>query len=94
MTLRPTPFDSDAVLIHAFSVAAAGIGAGLSPVPGADAAALVTLQTAMVQALARRHGADPSIAAAAELVLSLLATVTGRALSAFLSPGCPSSARP
>lgn len=65
-------------VIHAFALAAAAIGAGLSPLPGADRVALVPLQASLIQALADRRGVSLPRAAAAELALTLLATMAGR----------------
>lgn len=67
-----------AAIIHAFSVVAAGVGAGLAPAPGSDAPLLVALQTAMIQALSEHYSVPMAHAAAAELVLTLSATMTGR----------------
>ncbi len=72
------------VVIHAATVAAAGVGAGLAPIPGSDAPVLVGIQTAMIMALAEELGAPMKKAAAAELVLTLGATMAGRHASAAL----------
>ena len=71
----------DHVIIHSFSTLAAGVGLGLAPLPGSDAPVLSSLQAAMIKALADRRGATMGRAAAAELALTLGATMAGRTLS-------------
>ncbi len=74
----------DAVLIHAFGAVAGGVGFGLAQLPGSDAPVLVALQTAMIFALADRAGVSLTRAAAAELALTMGATMIGRGVSQFL----------
>lgn len=76
-------------IIHLFSIVAAGIGGGLAPVPGSDAPLLVSLQAAMIQALAARTGARMSAPAAVELALTLSATMAGRRLARSLLKAVP-----
>jgi len=70
--------------IHAFAAVAAGIGAGLAPVPGSDAPLLMSLQAAMIQALAVQRGSQMTVIAAMELALTLSATMVGRYLAGSL----------
>lgn len=72
---------SDAVLIHGFSSLAATIGGGLAQLPGADATILASIQATMVMALAEKYNMPMHKTAAAELVLTLGATIVGRQLS-------------
>lgn len=72
------------LIIHAASAAAAGIGAGLAQLPGSDAPALMSLQTAMILALAEHFQVAMHRAAAADMVLTLSATMTGRWISQVL----------
>lgn len=68
-------------IIHAASVAAGGVGAGLAQVPGSDAPVLVAIQSAMVLALAEAHHVPMTHAAATQLVLTLSSTMAGRAFT-------------
>lgn len=65
-------------MVHAFAVVAAGVGFGLAQLPGSDAPVLVALQAAMILALADRCGVSLTRAAAAEMALTLGATMLGR----------------
>jgi uncharacterized protein (DUF697 family) len=76
----PTPSS----IIHAASITAAGIGAGLAQLPGSDAPILVGIQSAMVMAIADHYRVTITQAAATQLVLSLSATMVGRGLSQVL----------
>lgn len=71
-------------IIHGAALAAAGVGGGLARLPGADAPVLVSLQSAMVTAIAEHRGVSLTRAAAVELVLTMLATMTGRTLAGGL----------
>lgn len=64
--------------IHAASAAAAAVGTGLAGLPVADTLAIVQIQTAMVTAIGRLHGADPTYAEALQLALAVVASATGR----------------
>lgn len=75
--------------IHLYSGLAAGIGAGLSPIPGSDAAVLVTLQTRLILSLADARGVSLSQMAAAELALTFGATMVGRAASQWITAWIP-----
>ena len=75
---------SDHLVIHAFSTAAAGIGAGLAPFPGPDTPILASLQTSMIMALAGERSVSMSRVAAAELLLTLGAVMVGRGASRAL----------
>lgn len=71
-------------VIHTTSAAAAGVGAGLAQVPGADAPVLMGLQTAMIVSIGELHGASITKAAAADLLLTFTATIAGRTVSQLL----------
>ncbi len=75
---------SDHTIIHGFSTVAAGVGAGLAQLPGSDAPVLVSLQSAMILALARRREVRLDDATATQLVLTFAATMGGRAISQAL----------
>ncbi len=72
------------VIIHGASTAAAGVGAGLAQVPGADAPVLMSLQTAMVVGIAQQYDVSLTKAAAADLVLTFAASMAGRGISQIL----------
>ena len=67
--------------VYAFAGIAAGVGGGLSPLPGADLPVLTALQVQMVAALAEHYGIALGKAKAAELVLTLGAGMAGRSLA-------------
>ena len=71
-------------IIHVAAGGAAAIGAGLAQLPGSDSAAIVPLQTAMIISIAHVHGVELSKTAAANLLLTFAATVSGRTISQFL----------
>ncbi len=71
-------------IIHVFAVVAGGVGFGLAQLPGSDAPVLVALQTAMILALADKTDVSLTRAAAAELALTMSATMIGRGLSQVL----------
>lgn len=71
-------------IIHASSTAAAAVGAGLAQLPGSDAPVLASIQTTMIVAIAREHGAEVTKAAAADLLLTFTATAVGRGISQWL----------
>jgi uncharacterized protein (DUF697 family) len=76
-------------LILAHAALAAGVGAGLAPVPGADLIVLGALQARLIQCLAEELGAPLSRARAAELVLTLGAGMGGRGLARALVARAP-----
>ncbi len=82
----------DHALIHAAAVAAAGIGAGLARLPGADLPLLTGIQGALVISLAHRRGIPLTRAAAVDLVLQLLAGMTGRFAATHLAALLPAGA--
>ncbi len=75
---------TDHAIIHGFSTVAAGVGAGLAQLPGSDAPVLVSLQSAMILALARRRDVPMDDATATQLVLTFGATMAGRTASQAL----------
>ena len=68
-------------IIHTAATAAAGVGAGLAQLPGADAPVLTALQTTMIIAIAHEHGMVVSKTAAADVLLTFTATLIGRSVS-------------
>jgi uncharacterized protein (DUF697 family) len=88
---------SDHALIHGAATAAGLVGAGLARLPGADLPVLTGLQASLVTALALRRGVPLGRAAAVDLVLQLLAGMTGRwiagQLGALLPPGAGEAVR-
>lgn len=75
---------TDHAIIHGFSTVAAGVGASLAQLPGSDAPVLVSLQSAMILALARRRDVPLDDATATQLVLTFAATMGGRTISQAL----------
>lgn len=71
-------------IIHTTSAAAAGVGAGLAQIPGADAPVLMAIQTGMIVAIGEVHGVTIRKAAAADLLLTFSATLAGRTVSQVL----------
>ena len=71
-------------IIHGASVAAAGIGAGLSQLPGSDMPLLCSIQAGMIASIATLHGTNISKSIATDLVMTFSAGYTGRAISQWL----------
>lgn len=71
-------------LVHVFALLCAGVGGGLAQLPSSDAPVLVALQTAMILAIADRYAVPLTRAGAAELALTMGATMIGRGLSQLL----------
>lgn len=71
-------------IVHVFSAIAAGVGLGLAQLPGSDAPVLVALQAAMILALADSADVPLTRAAAAEMALTLGATMIGRGMCQLL----------
>jgi uncharacterized protein (DUF697 family) len=76
--LLDRPHLGDHVLIHGFASLAAAVGAGLAQLPAADATMLASIQATMVMALSERYQVPLHRTAAAELVLTLGATIIGK----------------
>lgn len=78
-------------IIHGAATAAAGVGAGLTGIPHADTVALVQIQSTMVLALARLHGADPTYGEAMQVALAAAASAVGRGVTRVDTrwPGLP-----
>lgn len=76
-------------IIHAASVCAAGVGAGLAQLPGSDAPVLMGIQSTMILAIADTLGVRMSRAAAVDLVLTFSATMAGRSLTQHLLVWAP-----
>lgn len=56
----------------------------MAQLPGADAPVLMTIQTAMILAIANEHGATLTKTGAAKLLLVFSAKLVGRGISQFL----------
>jgi uncharacterized protein (DUF697 family) len=65
-------------IIHAASVASAGVDGGLAQAPEAESTAIVPIQTNMILEIASAHGKEITDAAAVELLSTLTATVRNR----------------
>ena len=72
------------IMIHGATKAAAGVGAGFAQIPGSDAPVLMTIQTGMILGIAQHHGVSLTKTAAADMVLTFAASMTGRVISQFL----------
>lgn len=71
-------------IIHAASVSAGGIGAGIAQIPGADNVAIKPIQIAMITALAGVFDKDLTEAGATAILGNLLASTIGRGISQVL----------
>ena len=71
-------------IIHTASVAAAAVGAGLAQIPGSDSPVLAGIQTTMIIALAEEYSVSITKVAAADLLLTFVATAVGRGMSQAL----------
>lgn len=73
-------------IIHSSSAAAAGVGAGLAQLPGADAPILTGIQTTMIKGIAKIHGfplvGEEGVVEA--IIATGLATMVGRVASQLL----------
>ena len=71
-------------IIHSASVAAAGAAAGLAQIPGADNAAIIPIQVAMIISLGQVFGRELTKNAATALLGTATASTVGRGVSQFL----------
>lgn len=71
------------LIIHASSVAAGGAAAA-TLVPGADSVAIMPIQVAMVAAIAREHGIQPSASLIKSTVYATLGSIVGKAGAGLL----------
>ena len=71
-------------IIHAASVAAGGVGAGLAQIPGSDMPVLVSIQTAMIIGIAEQYNVSLTKTMAADMVFTYSASMGGRGLSQLL----------
>ena len=71
-------------IIHAASLAAAGIGAGLAQIPGSDSLVLSGIQTAMTISLGAVFGIKLDESGAAALTASAVGSTVGRTVSQIL----------
>ena len=71
-------------IIHSASVAAAGAAAGLAQIPGADNAAIIPIQVAMIISLGQVFGRELTKNAAVTIIGTATASTVGRTVSQFL----------
>jgi uncharacterized protein (DUF697 family) len=71
------------LIIHA-SAAAAGASAAAMLVPGADSVAIMPIQVAMVAAIAKEHGIQPSASLIKSTVYATLGSIVGKAGAGLL----------
>ncbi len=71
-------------IIHAASVAAGGIGAGLAQLPGRDSLAIAGIQTAMTISLGAVFGITLDESGAKAIMASSVGTTVGRTISQIL----------
>lgn len=71
-------------IIHAASVAAGGVGAGLAQIPGSDNAVIVPIQVTMTVSLGAVFGIKLDESAAKATLATATASMAGRAISQFL----------
>lgn len=84
--LRPGPVGE---IVHAASLCAAAVGAGLAQLPGSDAPVLMGIQSTMILAIADSMGVRVTRAAAVDLVLTFLATMLGRGFTQWAAGWVP-----
>ncbi len=68
-------------IIHAATLAAAAVGAGLAQFPGSDSAVIIPIQTGMTVALGRVFGITLGTSAAEAAIATAGATCAGRFVS-------------
>jgi len=71
-------------IIHAAAVAASGAATGLAQIPGADNAAILPIQVAMVVSLGEVFGKSVTKTTATSLLSTALASTAGRFISQVL----------
>ena len=71
-------------IIHAASVSAGAVGAGLAQVPFSDSAVIIPIQVAMIIGLGRVFGIELTESAAGSVLAEGMATYSGRAISQLL----------
>ncbi len=70
-------------IVHASSVAA-GAAASVALIPGSDAVAIMPIQVAMVAAVAREYGIEPSASLVKSVIYASLGSILGKAGAGFL----------
>jgi len=68
-------------IIHSAAVGAAGVGAGMAQMPGADIPIIVGIEITMTIALGGVFGVSLTESAAKSIVLSTAGTIAGRGIS-------------
>jgi uncharacterized protein (DUF697 family) len=68
-------------VIHTAAASAAAVGGGLAQIPGSDMPVIMSLQAAMITAIAELNGVGVTKTAAADLLLTFAAGYGGRSLS-------------
>ncbi|MEQ9570157.1 MAG: hypothetical protein RLN75_08210 [Longimicrobiales bacterium] len=78
-----TPRERSELIIHAAALAAGAAAAG-AVVPGSDAVAIMPIQVAMVAAVAREYGIEPSASLVKSTVYATLGSIVGKAGAGLL----------
>ena len=78
-------------IIHAASVTACGVGAGIAQLPDSDNAVIVPIQIGMVISIGAVFGVKLNESAAASTLATSTATLVGRGLSQALVGWIPGS---
>ena len=68
-------------IIHSAAVSAAGVGAGMAQIPGADVPTIVGIEIAMTIALGGVFGVSLTESTAKSIVLTTAGTIAGRGIS-------------
>lgn len=68
-------------IIHTAAVSAAGVGAGMAMMPGADVPIIIGIEVTMTIALGGVFGVSLTESAAKSIVLSTAGTIAGRGIS-------------
>lgn len=76
-------------IIHGAAVGAAGIGAGMAQLPGADVPIIVGIEITMTIALGAVFGISLTESTAKSIVLSTAGTIAGRGISQGLAGWLP-----
>jgi len=71
-------------IIHAASLAAAGVGGGLAQIPLSDNVVIVPIQVAMIAGLGKVFGVHITDAAAKGIALGMVGSFVGRTVSQIL----------
>jgi uncharacterized protein (DUF697 family) len=84
------PRQRSEMIIHAAAAAAAGVAAACV-IPGSDAVAIMPIQVAMVAAVAREHGVEPSSSLVKSTIYASLGSIVGKGGARLLARYTPFS---